>query len=110
MATPIYINVASAAEGADLARSLARHGLMTGVIRSDERWRVEVRSPGADLRDLLATLGIALAARSRGERQAQVEQGDWCSDGFYDADAELTLEGDPRRRAAPGTDANQERR
>ena len=45
MAAPIYINVGDAAEGADLARSLGRHGLEAGLAWSDARWQVEVRSP-----------------------------------------------------------------
>ena len=68
MAAPVYINVGDAAEGADLARSLGRHGLLAGLVRSDVRWQVEVRSPGEDPRSFLADVGVALAAWSGGER------------------------------------------
>ena len=68
MAAPIYINVGDAAEGADLVRSLGRHGLEAGLVRSDARWQVEVRSPREDARGFLADLGVALAAWSGGER------------------------------------------
>ena len=72
MATPIYINVADAAEGADLARSLGRHGLMAGLVRADARWQVEVRSSREDPRSFLADLGVALAAWSGGERDVPI--------------------------------------
>ena len=68
MAAPIYINVGDAAEGADLARSLGRHGLEAGLVRSDARWQVEVRSPREDARGFLADVGVALAAWNAGER------------------------------------------
>ena len=68
MAALIYINVGDAAEGADLARSLGRYGLLAGLVRSDAGWQVEVRSPGEDTRSLLANVGVALAAGSGGER------------------------------------------
>ena len=68
MAAPIYINVGDAAEGASLACSLARHGLLAGLVRSDARWQVEVRAPGEDPRSFLADVGVALAAWSGGER------------------------------------------
>ena len=64
MATPIYLNVGDAAEGADLARSLGRHGLMAALVRSDARWQVEVCSPREDARTFLADVGVALAAWS----------------------------------------------
>ncbi len=68
MASPVYINVGDAAEGAELARSLGRHGLLATLVRSDARWQVEVRSPGEDARSFLADVGVALAAWSGGER------------------------------------------
>ena len=68
MADPIYVNVGDAAEGADLARSLGRHGLMAGLVRSDARWQVEISSPREDPRSFLADVGVALAAWSGGER------------------------------------------
>ena len=64
MAPPISIDVADAVEGADLARSLGRHGLAASLIRSDGRWQVEVRSAREDPRTFLADVGIALAAWS----------------------------------------------
>lgn len=67
MAKPIYVKVADAVEGADLARSLGRHGLMAGLVRSHGRWQVEVRSPHEDARSFLADLGVAFAAWSGGE-------------------------------------------
>ena len=74
MATPIYINVADAAEGADLTRSLGRHGLMAGLVRTDAGWQVEVRSPREDARSFLADIGVALAVWSGGERDVQIER------------------------------------
>ncbi len=74
MAAPIYINVEDAAEGADLARSLGRHGLTAGLVRSDARWQVEIRSPREDPRSFLADVGVALAAWSGGER---VDAAEW---------------------------------
>ena len=68
MAAPIYINVDDAAEGAELVRSLGRHGLVAGLVRGDARWQVEVRSPGEDPRSFLADIGVALAAWNGGER------------------------------------------
>ena len=70
MAAPIYINVDDAAEGAELARSLGRHGLLAGLVRSDARWQVEVHSPREDPRTFLADVGVALAAWS-GSRSAR---------------------------------------
>ncbi len=67
MAEPIYVNVGDAAEGAALARSLGRHGLMAGLVRSDARWQVEISSPREDPRSFLADVGVALAAWSGGE-------------------------------------------
>ena len=74
MAAPISINVGDAAEGADLARSLGRHGLLAGLVRSDGQWQVEVRSPREDPRSFLADVGIALAAWSGGERGDDARQ------------------------------------
>ena len=48
MADPIYINISDAAEGADLARAICRHGLSAGLVRSDTRWQVEISSPRED--------------------------------------------------------------
>ncbi len=67
MAAPIYIDVGDAAEGAELARSLGRHGLVAGLVRSDARWQVEVRSSAEDPRSFLADVGVALAAWSGGD-------------------------------------------
>jgi hypothetical protein len=67
VARPINVKVADAVEGADLARSLGRHGLMARLVRSRGRWQVEVRSPYEDARSFLADLGVALAAWSGGE-------------------------------------------
>ena len=75
MARPIYINVAGAVEGADLVRSLGRHGLMAGLVRTDARWQVEVRSPREDARSFLADVGVALAAWSGGERDDAIRRG-----------------------------------
>ena len=74
MATPIYINVADAAERAALTRSLGRHGLMADLVRTDARWQVEVWSPREDGRSFLADVGVALAALSGGERDVQIER------------------------------------
>lgn len=65
MGDPIYINVASAAEGAELARSLGRHGLAAALVRNDAHWQVEVASPREDPRTFLADIGLALAASNR---------------------------------------------
>lgn len=67
MARPIYLKVADAVEGADLVRSLGRHGLMAGLVRSHGRWQVEVRSPYEDARSFLADIGVVLSASSGGE-------------------------------------------
>ena len=75
MATPIYINVGDAAEGADLARSLGRHGLTAGLVHTDARWQVEVHSPHEDVRSFLADVGVALAAWSGGERDVPIRRG-----------------------------------
>lgn len=66
MADPIYINISDAAEGAELARAIGRHGLSAGLVRSDTRWQVEVSSPREDPRPFLADLGKALAAWNAG--------------------------------------------
>ena len=65
MATPIYIDVSDAAEGADLARSLGRHGLSAALVRTDARWQVELRSPHEHARSFFADVGVALAAWER---------------------------------------------
>ena len=67
MADPIAIKVANAADGADLARCLGRHGLAAALVRSDARWQVEVAPPREDLRSFLADVGVALAAWSGGD-------------------------------------------
>ena len=67
MASPIYIGVGGAAEGAALARSLGRQGLVAALVRSDVHWQVEVRSAHDGPRDFLADLGVALAAWSAGD-------------------------------------------
>ena len=69
MAEAIYINVADAAEGAHLARSLVRHGLAAALVQTDARWQVEVSSPREDPRSFLADIGVALAAASTGRRR-----------------------------------------
>ena len=74
MATPIYINVGDAAGGADLTRSLGRHGLIARLVRTDAGWQVEVRSPREDARSFLADVGVALAAWSGGERDVEIER------------------------------------
>ena len=61
MADPIYVNVADAAEGAELARSLGRQGLGAALVRNDARWQVEITSPCEDPRSFLADVGVALA-------------------------------------------------
>ena len=65
MAEPVYVNVGDAAEGAELVRALGRHGLLAGVVRTEARWQVEIRSPREDARTFLADLGVALAAAAR---------------------------------------------
>jgi hypothetical protein len=70
VAEPIYLNVADAAAGADLARSLGRHGLTAALVWGDARWQVEVSSPHENARSFLADVGVALAAWSGGERDA----------------------------------------
>lgn len=61
MAGPIFVDVADAAEGADLARSLGRHGLTAALVHGDARWQVEISSPREDVRAFLADVGVALA-------------------------------------------------
>ena len=61
MADPLYIDVADAAEGAELARSLGRHGLGATLVRNDARWQVEMTSSCEDRRSFLADVGAALA-------------------------------------------------
>ena len=63
----MYINVGDPAEGAELARSLGRHGLRADLVLSDARWQVEARSPAEDPRRFLADVGVALAAWCGGE-------------------------------------------
>lgn len=64
----MYLTVTDAAEGADLVRSLQRHGLTAGLVPSDGQWQVEVRSPREDARTFLADIGVALAAWNEGHR------------------------------------------
>ena len=68
MADPVYINIDDAAQGAELARAIGRHGLSAGLVRSSARWQVEVSSPRDDPRTFLSDLGVALAAWNGGER------------------------------------------
>ena len=76
MAEPIYINISDAAEGAELARAIGRHGLSAGLVRSDARWQVEVSSPHEDPRTFLADVGVALAAWNGGGRNS-AGRGSW---------------------------------
>ncbi len=62
MAQSISINVGSAVEGADLARSLQRHGLIAALGHTGAQWQVEISSPREDPRTFLADIGVALAA------------------------------------------------
>jgi hypothetical protein len=68
VADPIYIKVGDAAEGADLARAIGRHGLSAGLVRSDAHWQIEISSPHEDPRTFLADVGVALAAWNGGGR------------------------------------------
>ena len=63
----MYINVGGSAEGDDLVRALSCHGLIAGVVLTEGRWQVEVRSPREDARTFLADVGVALAAWSGGD-------------------------------------------
>ena len=65
----LYINVADAAEGTDLARSLGRRGVAAALVRANDRWQVAVSFPRADARSLLADIGLALAAASTQDRR-----------------------------------------
>ena len=67
MADPLYIHVNDAAEGAALARAIGRYGLSAGLVRSDTRWQVEIRSPQEDPRAFVADVGVALAAWNGGD-------------------------------------------
>ena len=62
MADPVYINVDDAAEGAELARAIGRHGVSAGLVHCNARWQVEISTPREDPRTFLADLGLALAA------------------------------------------------
>lgn len=75
MADPIYINISDAAEGADLARAIGRHGLSAGLVRSGARWQVEISSPREDPRTFLADVGVALAAWNGGGRVGGTDRG-----------------------------------
>jgi hypothetical protein len=75
VAEPIYINITDAAEGADLARAISRHGLSAGLVRSEARWQVEISSPREDPRTFLADLGVALAAWNGGGRNGNTGRG-----------------------------------
>ena len=61
MAKPLYIEVTTAPEGADLARTMRRHGLTAGLVRGSTGWQVEIRSPHEDSRSFLSAVGVALA-------------------------------------------------
>ena len=71
MADPICVNISNAAEGAALARAIGRYGLSAGLVRSDTRWQVEIRSPRDDPRAFLSDVGVALAAWNGGGRATQ---------------------------------------
>jgi hypothetical protein len=75
VADPIYINISDAAEGADLARAICRHGLSAGLVRNDARWQVEISSPREDPRTFLADVGVALAAWNGGGRSGSTGRG-----------------------------------
>ena len=70
MADPVYINVDDAAEGAELARAIGRHGVSAGLVHCNARWQVEISTPREDPRTFLADLGVALAAWSGSARAA----------------------------------------
>lgn len=62
MAEPLYVEVTDAPEGADLARTMRRHGLTAGLVRAGSNWQVEIRSPHEDPRTFLSAVGVALAS------------------------------------------------
>ena len=75
MADPVYINIDDASQGAELARAISRHGLSAGLVRSNDRWQVEVSSPREDPRTFLSDLGVALASWNGGERARGLTEG-----------------------------------
>jgi hypothetical protein len=75
MAAPIFIDIGGAAEGAELARAIGRHGLSAGLVRSGARWQVEINSPLEDPRTFLAGVGLALAAWNGGGRHGGAGRG-----------------------------------
>jgi hypothetical protein len=62
MAEPLFFDVRDAPEGAELARTMRRHGLTAGLVRSGIHWRVEISSPHEDPRLFLSDVGVALAS------------------------------------------------
>ena len=70
MAKPLYIEVTTAPEGADLARTMRRHGLTAGLVRGSSGWQVEIRSPHEDPRTFLSAVGVALASWTGGDTHA----------------------------------------
>ena len=62
MAKPLYIDVTDAPEGADLARTMRRHGLTAGLVRGSTGWQVEISSPHEDSRTFVSAVGVALAS------------------------------------------------
>jgi hypothetical protein len=88
MAEPLYLDVTDAPEGAELARTMRRHGLTAGLVRAGLRWRVEVSSPHEDPRSFLSDVGVALASwtgpGSIARRLRSVDGAGWAAD--LDAD------------------------
>jgi hypothetical protein len=84
MAEPLYFDVTDAPEGAELARTMRRHGLTAGLVRSGIRWRVEISSPHEDPRSFLSDVGVALAswkgAGSIPRRRRAVDGSGWAAD------------------------------
>ncbi len=63
----ICVNVANAAQAAEVVRGLARRGLLAAVVAGEVGWQVEVSSIGEDARTVLADIGVLVAALSAGE-------------------------------------------
>ncbi len=63
----ICVNVADAAQAAQVVRGLARRRLLAAVVAGDGGWQVEVASTGADARSVLAEIGVLVAALSTGD-------------------------------------------
>jgi hypothetical protein len=87
MAEPLYLDVTDAPEGAELTRTMRRHGLTAGLVRAGIRWRVEISPPQEDPRSFLSDVGVALASwtgpGSSARRMRSVDAG-WAAD--LDAD------------------------